>query len=232
MSVSQPLASSTAVALAFAALAGCASVRYQRPGHRIEPRAEQTLVFGRIRFFHDGSEFFPWEVSLFAPGIGVVTERHLWLLRLDRRAVSSELHPDPDGSLAIWLEHGDYALLASSEIPPAGMPPPYEVVALLRVPAGTIIAYVGELHLVTESHEGSHVSYGELGETSVVYLPADTVSMELERRFGALPEKPILSPWCADDRLPDFDDAELATRARERLDRGCTGAPLPERGEP
>lgn len=92
---------SIAVALAVAVLSGCVSIHYQRPGREITPRRGETLIFGRVRFFHDGSEFFPWNVQLFPPAAGTNPERHLWLLRLGRRAVSAEVHPDPDGSLAI-----------------------------------------------------------------------------------------------------------------------------------
>jgi len=45
------------VTLAVVALAGCANVDYARPGDRIEPRAGQALVFGRIRFFYYGDGF-------------------------------------------------------------------------------------------------------------------------------------------------------------------------------
>ncbi len=49
-----------AAVLALAAVTGCVAVTYQRAGQRITPRAEETLVFGRLSFFHDGREFFPW----------------------------------------------------------------------------------------------------------------------------------------------------------------------------
>ena len=214
---------SIAVMLALAVLSGCVSVRYQRPGRQIAPRAGETLVFGRVRFFHDGREFFPWNVSLVGSPVATNTERHLWLLRLGRRAVSAEVHPDPDGSLAIWLASGDYALLGSTQLLASGAPP-YEVVALLRVPAGPVAAYTGELNMNTESHEGGHLSYSELGEKSVTLLPIDIARVTLEQRLGTLPETPVLSPWCAGDHLPGFNDAKLATRAKELLDRGCPDA--------
>ena len=206
--------------LALAGPVGCVSIRYQRPGPSITPRAGETLVFGRVRFFHDDREFFPWDVRLGAAPAGTSAERHLWLLRLGRRAVSAEVHPDPDGSLAIWLAGGDYALLASGLIETTGAPP-YEVVALFRAPVGPVAAYAGELGMKTESHEGAHVSYSELGEASVTLLPIDIARATLEQRLGTLPEAPVLSPWCAGGHLPGFRDADLATRARELLDRGC-----------
>jgi hypothetical protein len=101
-----------------------------RPPHHAAPK---TLIFGRLRFFHDGREFFPWNPKVIAPSVGTSTERHVWLLRLAGRAVSAEVHPDPDGSLAIWLASGDYALLGSTELLTSGSPP-YEVAALFRYP--------------------------------------------------------------------------------------------------
>jgi hypothetical protein len=61
-----------ALALVLAALPGCVDVRYQRPGQHIAPRAGKTLVFGRLRFFHDGREFFPWKVTLVAAPAGTI----------------------------------------------------------------------------------------------------------------------------------------------------------------
>jgi hypothetical protein len=211
-----------AVALALAALWGCVAVTYQRAGRRITPRAGQTLVFGRVRFFHDGREFFPWNVTLAPSGVATRTERHLWLLRLGRRAVSAELHPDADGSLAIWLGSGDYALLGSTELQTWGAPP-YDVIALFRVPAGPVAAYTGDLTLKTESHEGAYLSHAELGETSVILLPIEIARVTLEQRLGTLPDAPVLSPWCAGELLPGFNDSKLATRGKELLDRSCAG---------
>lgn len=204
----------TAVALVLAAVSGCVAVTYQHAGQHITPRAGQTLVLGRVRFFHDGREFFPWGLSLVESAGTNRPERHLWLLRLGRRAISAELHPDPDGSLAIWLASGDYALLGSTQLLSAGSAP-YEVVALLRVPAGPIAAYMGELTMATETPEGWHVSYSELGGASVAVLPIDTARARLEPRFGALPEALAVSPWCAGEHLSGFNDSELVTRARD-----------------
>jgi hypothetical protein len=211
---------SAAVTLALSVPSGCVSIHYQRPGSHIDPRAGETLVFGRVRFFHDGREFFPWSATLFPPGN---TERHMWLLRMGRRAVSAEVRPDPDGSLAIWLAGGDYALLGSTQLLTSGAPP-YEVVAIFRVPQGAVAAYLGELDVSTESHEGGHLSYGEIGYKSVTLLPIDVARVTLEQRLGVPPEPLVSSPWCAGDHLPGFDDPELANRARELLDRGCDPA--------
>lgn len=211
---------SIAVTLALVALSGCVAVSYQPPGQHITPHEGKTLVFARLRFFHDGREFFPWNLRLIAPSVGTSTERHVWLLRLGGRAVSAEVHPDPDGSLAIWLASGDYALLGSTQLLTSGAAP-YVVVGLFRVPAGAVAAYVGELSMKTESHEGGHLSYSALGATSVTVLPIDIARVTLEQRLGTLPETPALSPWCAGEHLPGFNDSKLATRAEELLDRGC-----------
>lgn len=217
------------VVFALAVLSGCVSVHYQRPGSHILPRAGETLVFGRVRFFHDGREYFPWDVSLTAPPVGTDTERHLWLLRLGRRAVSAELHPDSDGSLAIWLTDGDYALVGSTHLSTSGAPP-YEVVALVRVPAGVVAAYAGDLNLKTESHEGGHLSYRELGAVSVTLVPVPLARATLEQRLGALPDTPVQSAWCAGEQVPDFNDATLAVRAKELLDGGCGPTSRPSLG--
>lgn len=214
------------VMFALAILPGCVSVHYQRPGSQISPRTGETLVFGRVRFFHDGREYFPWDVNLMAPPVGTDTERHLWLLRLGRRAVSAELHPDPDGSLAIWLSPGDYALLGAAEISTVGAPP-YEVVALVRVPVGAVAAYAGDLNLKTESHDGGHLSYRELGAASVTLVPVPLARATLEQRLGGLPDTPVLSAWCASEQVPDFNDASLAGRAKELLDDSCAATSRP-----
>ena len=176
-------------------------------------------MFGRLRFFHDGREFFPWEVKVVVfPAAN--TERHVWLQRLGQRAISAELHPQQDGSLAIWLASGDYALVGSTEAMGAGTGAFY-VVALFRVPAASAAMYAGDLIFTTESHEGGHWSYGEFGNASVDVLPIDSAQTVLERRFGPLSGPLALSPWCTGDDLPVFNDPELATRAKELLDRGC-----------
>ena len=217
------------VALGAAALVAptaCVSVRYQRAGKAISPRSGQTLVFGRVRFFHDGREFFPWEPSLVPPPVATDTERHLWLLRLGRRAVSAELHPDGDGSLAIWLAPADYALLGSTTLETSGMAP-YDVVAIFRVPVGTVAAYVGDLVMTTESRQGAHLVRSELGDVSVTVLPVEIARATLEQRLGTLPEPPVRSAWCVGAQVPGFKDATLASRAKELLDGGCGTGGLP-----
>ena len=215
---------SIALAMVLGVLAGCVSIRYAGPGQDLEPRAGETLLYGRVRFFHDDREFFPFAPNLVAPALGADPERHLWFLRLDRRAVSAELHPDPDGTLTLWLEDGDYALIGCTRLENEGIPP-YEVIALFRVPAGAACTYLGDLNLKTRSHEGGHWSHGELGETSVTLLPTDIARKTVELRLGVLPGPQIPSAWCTGDAVPDFDDARLADRARQLLDRGCVDSP-------
>jgi hypothetical protein len=49
-------------------------VAYQRAGERITPRAGQALVFGSIRFFHDGRELFLWRAGVGPAGVATSTE--------------------------------------------------------------------------------------------------------------------------------------------------------------
>jgi len=209
-----------AMTLVLVALSGCVSVSYQTPGQHIVPRDGETLVFGRLRFFHDEREFFPWSTTFLSSLFERGNERHLWLLRLGRRAVSAEVHPDSDGSLAIWLAAGDYALIGSTQ-PPASGSAAYEVVAVIRVPAEPVAAYAGELIMKTESREGLHPSYSGFGAKSVTLLPIDIARATLDQRLGTLPEPPFVSPWCAGDDVPGFNDPGLARRAKELLDGGC-----------
>jgi hypothetical protein len=91
------------------------------------------------------------------------------------------------------------------------------------VPDGPVSAYAGQLIFKTEHHEGWFATRGAFGVASVVTLPVEDVRADLEKRFGSLPEPPAVSPWCVGENLPGFNDPDLMTRAREILDRGCTG---------
>ena len=82
--------------LLVAALTSCAIAEYARPGQSLEPRPDQALVFGAIRFLRDG-EYFPWDA--FDESAEV---RHVRLMGLDRVAASGELWPKADGSLAVY----------------------------------------------------------------------------------------------------------------------------------
>jgi hypothetical protein len=209
-----------ALALALSVLPACAGVTYQKPGKPVTPRAGEAIVFGRVRFFYDGKEFFPWQVKIDVfPQAN--TERHVWLLRLRQRTVSAELHPEQNGSLAIWLASGDYALVGSTEALGAGVGAFY-VVALFRVPADTAAMSAGDLIFKTESHEGGHWS-SAFGDAFVTAEPAALARDSLEKKFGTLPEPFTVSAWCAGDSLPAFNDPDLAKRGKELLDRDCPG---------
>lgn len=219
------------VTLSIAFAGACVNISYQRPSQTIVPRTGQVLVFGQVRFFLDDVEFFPWKPVLLPDAGWRTIERHLWLLRLGKRAVSPEIHPDSDGSLAIWLASGDYALIGNTEIPTVG-PPGHEVVALIRVPEGPVATYAGQLIFKTERHEGWYATRGAFGAASVVVLPVGDARANLEQRLGTLPEPPVVSPWCVGEGLPGFNDADLATRARDILERGCKGLPGRRGGVP
>jgi hypothetical protein len=203
------------VALAVFVLTGCANVEYAHQGERIEPRAGLALVFGRLRFFHDGHEYYPWR-----PTILQGYERHLWLLRLNGRAVSAELHPDEDGTLSAWIRPGDYALAGSIE-KLRSMSSFREIVALLRVPGDQVAVYAGDLNFTTSSQEGGHAHFTEFGTCTVTVKPLEAAREALERRLAALPAPPVSSPWCAGHDMPAFDDPDLVRRARQLLDQGC-----------
>ena len=207
-------------ALALTAVSSCVGVAYQRAGQPVAARAGHALVVTRVRFFHDTREFFPWNVSLLPSGGATNTERHLWLLRFHPRGVTAELHPNADGSLAIWLASGDYALVGSSQLP-AGGAAPYEVVALLRVPPGAVTTYAGELTFATATHEGWYAARGVFGDATVIVLPTDTARAGSELRVGTLPQPPVVSRWCAGELLPRFSDPKLGERAKTLLDNAC-----------
>jgi len=209
-----------AVMLLVTYVGACVDISYQRPDQAITPRSGHVLIFGHVRFFQDDVEYFPWKPEPLPDSFWRAIERHLWLLRLDSRAVSPEIHPDADGALAIWLAGGDYALIGNTEIPTAG-PSGYEVVALIRVPDGPTAAYAGELMFISERHEGWSAIRSAFGMAAVAVLPVAAGRADLEKRLGPLPEPPIVSTWCVGEDLPNFNDPDLAIRASEILDQGC-----------
>ena len=205
-------------------LAACVTIDYPQPGQAIEPRAGEALVFGRVRFFDETHEYFPWRAtSVLGP------ELHLWLLRLQPRGVSPEMQLEPDRSFRGWLKAGDYALVANRHaVSGAGTSDPerqdMEVVALLRVPSGAVEAYAGTLVLVVRAGavDLQHLqALYEFGETRVSADPPSIAQESLEQAFGPLPRPPVVSLWCTGDELPGFSDADLAVRGRSLLDRGC-----------
>jgi hypothetical protein len=218
-SIAPGRARALAAALMAAVLLGCVGVDYARPGEGLEPRAGEALVFGRIRFVYDGQEYYPWRPTpLPRP------QRHLWLLRLDRRAVSAELHPDQDGSLAIWVPPGDYALVGSIE-KLESMGDFREVVALLRVPGPGAPVYAGDLVLATEFREGGHWNDQPFGIATVAGGTVEAATALLRAKYGATDGTSTASPWCAGPGLPAFTDPALASRARRLLEQGCPVRP-------
>lgn len=216
---SRDLRRAPALALLAATLTACVGVDYARPGEGLELRAGEALVFGRIRFVYDGQEYYPWRPTPLPS-----QQRHLWLLRLDRRAVSAELHPDQDGSLAIWVPPGDYALVGSIE-ELESMSDFREVVALLRVPGPGAPVYAGDLVLTTEFREGGHWSDQPFGIATVVAGTVEAATALLQSKYGATPGTPTASPWCTAPALPALTDPELASRARRLLEQGCPVQP-------
>jgi hypothetical protein len=214
------------VALLSAMLAACiTNVEYARRGESLAPREGKALVFTRIRFFDDGAEYLPWGFPSFTDVLSNVDRsRHNWLRPLDRQASSWELHPDTDGSLAIWLPPGDYALCGTEGELSPGIGPPI-VVALLRVADAQPAVYAGELSFKTEHREGWSRS-GTFGTSSVTTGSMTSATDALEAKYGPLPHPPAMSAWCVgagSNHLPLPFDAEFASRARQIL-QNCSSA--------
>jgi hypothetical protein len=211
-----------AAILAAAMLTACVTVGYVRPGEHVEPRAGEAVVFTRIRFTHDGREWFPWDPSFVEVMLEVEQHRHFWLRRLDRHAVTPELQPESDGSLALRVPHGDYALAGTDEdLSEASSTTAIEIVALLRVPPDQPYVYAGDLVLVTQYREGWSAITRWLGEPLVQQLPAEAATAAIEAKYGQLRGPPAVSPWCVGPGVPAFAEPDGPDRARELLDRGC-----------
>ena len=227
--------------LAVAFVAGCSStavlslhsmdVEYARPGESPVPHDSKALVFSRISFFYDGREIFPWESSKLDDvadallGIQTHQYRHVWLRRLDTNEQSAELRPDTDGSLALWLPPGDYALLGSEDSPMETGIQGVIAVALLRVPADQPVVYAGELVYRDEFKEGWHAHY-MFGSGSVTTDSVAAATKALETRYGALPSPPAVSAWCVGRHVPSGSlTSKFAAVSRQLLDQGCSVSP-------
>lgn len=201
----------------------CVNVGYVRPGERVEPRANEAVVFTRIRFLDDGREWFPWNPSFVDAMLDVEQHRHFWLRRLDRHAVTPELQPDDDGSLALRLAPGDYALAGTDvELADVTTATRFEIVALLRVPADQPFVYAGDLMLVTRHREGWSTITRWLGEPLVQQEPVQAAAAAIEAKYGQLQGPLAVSPWCVGPGVPTFAEPDGLARARELLDRGCS----------
>jgi hypothetical protein len=203
-------------------------VEYARPGKPLVPHEGKALVFSRIRFFYDSQEFFPWKSSGLAGallGEGGDEARHVWLRRLDVKEASWELRPDKDGSLAIWLPPGDYALFGSEDDPMAGGTPTVAPVALLRVPVEQPVMYAGELVFADEFREGWHAHY-MFGSGSVTTDALAEATRKLEARYSTLPSPPTVSAWCVGRHVPAGQfNPEFVSQSRQLLDQGCSATP-------
>ena len=203
-------------------LTACVTVGYVRPGERVEPRAGEAVLFTRIRFMHDGREWFPWDPSFVDAMLDVEQHRHFWLRRLDRQAVTPELQPDDDGSLALHLAPGDYALAGTDvEIADVTTATRFEIVALLRVPRDQPYVYAGDLVLVTQYREGWSRTARALGEPLVRQASAQDAAAAIEAKYGQLQGPLAVSPWCVGPGVPTVADADGLAAARALLDRGC-----------
>jgi hypothetical protein len=209
-------------------LASCVTIDYPQPGRPIELRKGEALVFGRVRLFDDNHEYFPWRATNVSG-----PELHLWLLRLAPRSLSPELQLEPDGSFRAWLKTGDYALIANRHAIAASYTSDLErqdmeVLALVRVPPNVIAAYAGVLEVaiggrVTDLHH-LQTNY-EFGATRASAEPLSVAQESIEKTLGPLPGSPVVSLFCTGDGVPGFYDADLSTRGRSLLDRGCATLP-------
>jgi hypothetical protein len=220
------------VGLGVALTACIMNVECARPGQALVAHPGKVLLVTRISFVEDGHEFFPWNP---AAAVGSVTDmlldtaedqaRHVWLRRLDVTAASWELHPDADGSLAIWLPPGDYALLGSEGELEDGPRPAPTVVSLLRVPAEPSVVYAGELVFTQETREGLHPRFvfgsGHAQDESLA-----EARRKLEARYGALPDEPSMARWCTGAQVPSGDyNPAFVRQSRRLLDEGCPTSP-------
>lgn len=215
--------------LCLASLAGCFTVESPDRGQPLEPRAGQSLIFGRVEIVGlGGEEYFP--ESRRASGLwSLVTPRpHLNLMKLGPRGgrgmATSELAVRPDGSFAAWVPVGDYALLAIS--PSDGHEATVDEIALLRVPTGELAVYTGDLIItveisILESMDLSELYYVRGANVDEGSLP--DAQNSLEQRHGPLSRQPAVSLWCTND-LPGLID-QYNARSRKLLDRGCRTSP-------
>jgi hypothetical protein len=212
-----------AVAVTTAALlCACVPVEYVRPGAALQSRADRPVVVGRIRCVHQNREWFPWDPTVADFLLKSARPRHFWLRSLDSNTITPELHPDPDGSLAIRMPAGDYALIGTDEdISDVDSTTRFEIVALLRVPRRGPLVYAGDLILVENYPEGWSAGNRWLGEPELRHVSLAEETTALEAKYGPLPGPPVASYWCVGSELPARNDFDGLQRARALLSGGC-----------
>jgi hypothetical protein len=211
-------------ALCIASLAACFSVEFQQPGQPIEPHAGMALLVGRLQVFDETGHRSTVQPTLYSS---------MYLMHLGisgTRSVEPGLNPDADGQFALWVPPGDYALVAP--VPSYGTDTDAnmytEELALLRVPAGELVVYTGNLVITAKMvvvSEGffSQRTYFTLTPARVVADPMETVQKALEQRYGPLERPPVAGLWCIGHSLGIVDP--LNAGARAVLDSNCGNSP-------
>lgn len=209
--------------LCIASLAACYSVEFQQPGQPIEPHAGMALLYGRIQVFDEAGHRSTAQPTLYSS---------MYLMHLGisgTRSAEPGLKPDADGWFALWVPPGDYALIAP--VPSSGTDKDTnmytEELALLRVPAGELAVYTGNLAITTKMvvSEGmfSRGTFFTLASTRVVADPLETVQQSLEQKYGPLGRPPVAALWCIGNS-PGIVDP-LNAGARAVLDSNCGNSP-------
>lgn len=209
--------------LCIASLAACFSVEFQQPGQPIKPHPGMALLFGRLQVFDEAGHRSTEQTRLYSS---------MYLMHLGisgTRSVEPGLKPDADGWFAIWVPPGDYALLAP--VPSYGTDGNTNIyteeLALLRVPAGELAVYTGNLvitaKMVVSEAMFSRGTFFNLASTRVVADPLETVQKSLEQKYGPLQRPPVAALWCIGNS-PGIVDP-LNAGARAVLDSNCGNPP-------
>ena len=209
--------------LCIASLAACFSVEFQQPGQPIEPHAGMALLVGQIQVFDEAGHRSTVQSRLYSS----MCLMHLGIS--GTRSVEPGLQPDADGSFALWVPPGDYALIAP--VPSYGTDENSnmytEELALLRVPTGELVVYTGNLVITAKMvvSEGmfSRGTYFNLTPARVVADPLEMVQKSLEQKYGPLSRSPVAAPWCI-GHSPGIVDP-LNAGARAVLDSNCGNSP-------
>jgi len=229
--------------LASAALAaGCTTFKVEVPaaGEAIVPRAGHSLVFGTVRLVDEAGEVRfprpagPAAVELLLPQSPRPSLSLLGLHRSGTRSLQWQgWHVEADGSYAIWVPAGDYALLAihPGEQESLGgdtqlYPTNVDIAGLLRVPGDGGAIYAGELTLVLRFRplhwkDGSQLY--DVVDANAAAAPLPEAQRTLEQRYGPLQAPLVQRLWCTRE-LPGLRD-ESNARSLGLLDQGCGSSP-------